>query len=98
MTEAVLARLLEADQAIKPVDLGKALVAEATLMVIEPVDDDVLCAAVRVIRGVHRRRRADLVHQRHREQGGRRGPLGEIHAIEVAERGERAVTPTSMDR
>jgi hypothetical protein len=44
---------LEADQVIEPVDLGKALVAASTLVIIERVNDDVLCAAIRLIRGIH---------------------------------------------
>jgi hypothetical protein len=55
--------VLEADQVIEPIDLGKALVAESTLVVIERVNDNLFCAAIRVIRGIYRRRRADLVHK-----------------------------------
>ena len=58
-----LGAVLEADQAIEPLDLGEPLMAEATLVVVEPVNNDFLRGAVRVICGVHRRRRADLVHE-----------------------------------
>ena len=59
--------VFEADQAIEPPDLGEPLMAEATLMVVERVDNYFLPGAVRVIRRVHRRRRADLVHERNGE-------------------------------
>jgi hypothetical protein len=59
--------VFEADQAIEPLDLGEPLMAEATLVVVEPVNKYVLRAAVGVICGVHRRRRADLVHERNGE-------------------------------
>ena len=43
---------IETDQPIEPVNLGQPLMAHATLMVIEGVNNDVFGAAVRVICGV----------------------------------------------
>src|SRR5688572_14993298 len=94
---STLRRLFEADQAIEPLDLGEPLMAETTLVIIERVDNYFLRAAVRVISRVHRRRWANLVHERYGEQGRRRGSLSEVHTIEVTEGIECGIGGAAMD-
>ena len=64
-TSGKSAGAIEADQPIEPVNLGQPLMAHATLMVIEGVNNDVFGAAVRVICGVDGRRRACFIHERY---------------------------------
>ena len=89
--------VFEADQSIEPLDLCESLMAETALMVVEGIDNYFLRATVRVIRRVHRRRRADLVHERNGEQGRRRGSLSEVHTIEVTEGIECGIGGAAMD-
>src|SRR6266496_397389 len=70
----------------------------AALVVVERVDGDLLRAGVRVVGRVHRRWRADLVHQRDREQRRVLRQRGEHRHVEVRQRMEHPLDVVAMDR
>ena len=65
--EGLSRNVIEPDEAIEPFDLGKPLMAEAALVIVEWVNNYFRCATVCMICRVHSRRRARLIHKRDRE-------------------------------
>ncbi len=75
----------------------QVLVRATTLMVGVGPDADLLLAPVMVVRGVDRGRRADRVHQPHREDGGGRRPGGVVDAVDIGQRPEDRVDLRAVD-